>query len=112
MEKPSPMAAPMEIDDEEIKIPTPAEARAKFDATDAAPTPKKVSKAEFKPTAPPMAKVPPKKEPKPVAVQPTQRAPPMTAPKLSAKQEQPRRQQKKSPSPRLMHDFITACPKM
>lgn len=104
LEKP-PMAAPMEIEDEEVKMPTPAEARAKFDVMDAAPTPKKVSKAEFKPAAPPMVPVAAKKQPKPVTVQPSQRVPPRPAPKP----EQPSRVQKKSPSPRLMHDYYVAC---
>lgn len=100
IEKPAPMAAPMEIDmEEEVKLPTPAEARAKFDTMDAAPVPKKVSKVEFQPTGPPMVPVEPKKQAKPA-----QSVPPKPAPKP----EQAPIVQKKSPSPRLLHDLVTA----
>lgn len=100
IEKPAPMAAPMEVDmEEEVKLPTPAEARAKFDTMDAAPVPKKVSKVEFQPTGPPMVPVEANKQAKPA-----QRVPPKPAPKP---EQAPKLQ--KSPSPRLLHDLLVTA---
>lgn len=99
VEKPEPMAVPMEVEpEEETKLPTVAEARAMFDATDAAP-PKKVSKMEFKPAGP--AKVPVAAPPKPVPeVIPRKVVPPA--------QEVPERTTKKSPSPRCNRNLLHA----
>ena len=96
MEKPEPMAPPMELEsDEEIKIPTMAEAKAKFDVRDAGPTPKKVSKVEFKPQGPF------KPEPKPVPeFVPKKVVPPVQKP-LPPKTE-PKPTKIKSPLPRCI----------
>lgn len=116
LEKPEPMAVPMEIEpEEETKIPSVAEARARFDTTDAAP-PKKVSKIDFKPAGPPKvpvaarvpveAKVPPKPVPEFI---PKKTFPPVEKPVPKpepAKPEQPVRITKKSPSPRCLAIYL------
>jgi hypothetical protein len=104
LERPEPMAVPMETElEEETKVPTVAEARARFDTTDSVP-PKKVSKMEFKPVGPP--KVPAQVQPKPVPeFIPKKKVPPVQKPVPRPEptpQEQPSRvtKKKKSPSPR------------
>ena len=104
LEKPQPMAVPMEIDsEEEAKVPSMTEARARFDTTDAA-TPRKVSKIEMKPTGPAKVPVGPKMQPKPVPeTMPKKVVPPVNKKPTPSKPEPMTQDQAwkvKSPSPR------------
>ena len=109
MEKPLPMEITMEMESgEETKVPTVAEARARFDQVEGVP-PKKVSRAEIQPKGPPAvplaAKVQPKpKKPVPEFV-PKKVVPPVkkpAPPKPIVRPETAYQEGVKSPSPRLL----------
>ena len=98
--------------EEEAKVPTVSEARAKFDQVEGVP-PKKVTKVEFQPKIPPGAPLAPKVQPKPKAPVPThvpeefpkKVVPPAkkpVPPKPVVRPDTAAQEGVKSPSPRLL----------
>ena len=106
-----PLEVPIESE-EETKVPTVSEARARFDQVEGVP-PKKVSRVEIQPQIPPGAPVAPKVQPKPKApvpaplpeAVPKKTVPPVrkpAPPKPVVRPETAAQEGVKSPSPRLL----------
>ena len=103
-----PLEVPIETE-EETKVPSVSEARAKFDQVEGVP-PKKVTRVEIQPQVPQGTPLGPKVQPKPKApvpevmpkkvVPPAKRPAPVTRPDTMA-------QGVKSPSPRLLIRIIS-----
>ena len=96
---------------EETKVPTVAEARARFDQAEGVP-PHKISRAEIQPKGPPMVPLAPKpKEPVPKFI-PKKVVPPVKkpVPKPVVRPDVAAQEGVKSPSPRLLlYLYSMAC---